>query len=181
MWNPFRVFAFIWYVYYGISYSMIEYRSLLIIDLISLLATVSGLGSSPNENHIVMFVVKNLVPIYVCKLNSFHGIRTIYTDLISVIMHMLILDLSIDNSSHDIRWLLQMHMWAPQMHSIHIPSKLLYKSHQIPKLKCFSPRLAVVFAQSIEARCKVESENVVGAAPTGALHIRDSTVLSKYS
>ena len=31
---------------------------------------------------------------------------------------------------------------------------------------CFS-RLAVVFAQSIEARCKVESEDVVGAAPTG--------------
>ena len=26
-------------------------------------------------------------------------------------------------------------------------------SHQIPKLKCFSSRLAVVFAQSIEARC----------------------------
>ena len=26
---------------------------------------------------------------------------------------------------------------------------------------------AVVFAQSIEARCKVENEDVVGAAPTG--------------
>ena len=27
--------------------------------------------------------------------------------------------------------------------------------------------LAVVFAQSIEARCQVENEDVVGAAPTG--------------
>ena len=33
-----------------------------------------------------------------------------------------------------------------------IPSNLQYKPHQIPKLKPFSPRLAVVFAQSIEAR-----------------------------
>ena len=30
--------------------------------------------------------------------------------------------------------------------------KSLIKAHQIPKLKCFSTRLAVVFAQSIEAR-----------------------------
>ena len=37
----------------------------------------------------------------------------------------------------------------------------------MPKLKCFPSRLAVVFAQSIEARCKVENEDVVGAAPTG--------------
>ena len=39
--------------------------------------------------------------------------------------------------------------------------------HQIPELKCFSSRLAVVFAQSNEARCYVENEDVVGAAPTG--------------
>ena len=39
--------------------------------------------------------------------------------------------------------------------------------HQIPKLKCLSPRLAVVFMQSVEARCKVENEDVVGATPTG--------------
>ena len=39
--------------------------------------------------------------------------------------------------------------------------------HQIPKLKCFSARLAVVFVQSNEARCEVENEDVVGAAPTG--------------
>ena len=134
MWNPFCVFTFIWYVYHGIFYSMIKYRSLLIIYLISLLAAVSGLGSSPNENHIVMFVVKNLVPIHVCKLNSFHGIRNIHTDFISFIMDMVILDLSIDNSFHDIRWILRMHVWAPQMHSIHIPSKLLYKSTKSPNL-----------------------------------------------
>ena len=44
---------------------------------------------------------------------------------------------------------------------------LQYKSHQIPKLKCFSCRLAFVFAQSIEARSIVEIEYVVGAAPIG--------------
>ena len=32
-------------------------------------------------------------------------------------------------------------------------SNLSYKAHQIPKLKCFLSCLAVVFAQSIEARC----------------------------
>ena len=36
------------------------------------------------------------------------------------------------------------------------------------KLKWFSSRLAVVFAQSIEARCQVENEDIIGAAPTGA-------------
>ena len=30
---------------------------------------------------------------------------------------------------------------------------LQYKPHQISKLKCFSSRFAIVFAQSIEARC----------------------------
>ena len=39
--------------------------------------------------------------------------------------------------------------------------------HQIPKLKCFSSRLAVVFTQFIEAMCKVENEDVAGAAETG--------------
>ena len=37
---------------------------------------------------------------------------------------------------------------------------------QIPKLKCFSSRLAAVFVQSTEARFEVDNrnENVVGAA-----------------
>ena len=39
--------------------------------------------------------------------------------------------------------------------------------HQIWKLKCFLSCLAVVFAQSIETRCSVENEDVVGAARTG--------------
>ena len=39
--------------------------------------------------------------------------------------------------------------------------------HRIPKLKWFSSRLAVVYAQSKEARCLVDNEDVVGAAPTG--------------
>ena len=37
-------------------------------------------------------------------------------------------------------------------------------------LKCFSSRLAVVFAQSIEVRFYVENEDVVGAGPTGDAH-----------
>ena len=46
--------------------------------------------------------------------------------------------------------------------------KSLIWVHQIPQLKCFSSRLAIVFAQPIEARREVQDENVVGAAPTGA-------------
>ena len=38
------------------------------------------------------------------------------------------------------------------------------KSH---KIKRFSSRLAVVFAQSIEARRQVGNKDIVGAAPTG--------------
>ena len=40
--------------------------------------------------------------------------------------------------------------------------------HQIAKLKCFSFHPAVVFAQSNEARCLVENQDVVGAEPTDA-------------
>ena len=46
-----------------------------------------------------------------------------------------------------------------------IPSILWYKSHQISTH--FSSHLAGAFAQSIEARCWVENEDVVGAVPTG--------------
>ena len=35
----------------------------------------------------------------------------------------------------------------------YVQLNLAPKSHQIPKLKCFSSRLAVVFAQYIEAMC----------------------------
>ena len=38
---------------------------------------------------------------------------------------------------------------------------------QPPKLNCFSSRLAVVFAQSTEAGCYVENEDVDVAAPPG--------------
>ena len=48
--------------------------------------------------------------------------------------------------------------------------------HQIPKLEWFSSRRAVVFAQSIEARCSVENEDVVGATPTG-----DAPTASEWS
>ena len=52
-------------------------------------------------------------------------------------------------------------------HCHKLMSNLSYKGHQIPYLKCFSSCLAVIFMQSIEARCSVENEDVVGAAPTG--------------
>ena len=43
--------------------------------------------------------------------------------------------------------------WDPPEEICHkVPSNLWYKVHQIPKLECFS-HLAVVFTQSIEARC----------------------------
>ena len=48
--------------------------------------------------------------------------------------------------------------------------------HQITKFKCSSPRLAFVFAQSIEARCQVENEDVDGAALTG-----DAPTTSEWS
>ena len=48
--------------------------------------------------------------------------------------------------------------------------------HEIAKLRCFSYRRAVVFAQSNEASCLVENEDVVGAAPTG-----DAPTTSEWS
>ena len=48
--------------------------------------------------------------------------------------------------------------------------------HQILKLRCFSYLLAIVFVQYIEARCWVENEDVVGAAPTG-----DAPTISVWS
>ena len=55
----------------------------------------------------------------------------------------------------------------PLGEALELPSNLQYKAHPIPKHKCLSSRLEVVFSQSIEARCQVEKD-VVGAAPTGA-------------
>ena len=48
--------------------------------------------------------------------------------------------------------------------------------HQITKVECFSSCFAVSFAQSIEARCSVENEDVVGAAPAG-----DALTTSEWS
>ena len=48
--------------------------------------------------------------------------------------------------------------------------------HQIPTLKWFSSRLAFSFAYFIEAGCKVENEDVVGAALTG-----DAPTTSEWS
>ena len=57
-----------------------------------------------------------------------------------------------------------------------VSSNLLYKAYEIPKYKCFSSRPAVVFAQSIVARCSEENLNVVTAPPTG-----DAPATSKWS
>ena len=60
---------------------------------------------------------------------------------------------------------------------LNVPSSLEYKTHQIPTLKIFSYCLAAVFfAESLEARCQVENEDVVGAAPTG-----DAPTTSEWS
>ena len=48
--------------------------------------------------------------------------------------------------------------------------------HQIATLKSFSYCLAAVFAESLEARCQVENEDVVGATPTG-----DAPTTSEWS
>ena len=50
------------------------------------------------------------------------------------------------------------------------------ETRQIQKPKCFLSRLADVFTQSIEARCQVENEDVVGTAPTG-----DAPTASEWS
>ena len=54
--------------------------------------------------------------------------------------------------------------WRMQCPTEQLPS---YNSHQIPTLKRLSYCLAAFFAESLEARCQVENEDVVGAAPTG--------------
>ena len=48
--------------------------------------------------------------------------------------------------------------------------------HQIQILKYFSSHRAVVFAESTEAMCEVETEDVVGAVPTG-----DASITSEWS
>ena len=57
-----------------------------------------------------------------------------------------------------------------------VPSSLYYKLHQIPTLKRFSYCLVAIFAESLEARCQVENEDVVGAAPIG-----DAPTTSEWS
>ena len=57
------------------------------------------------------------------------------------------------------------------------PSSHMYRKisnirlHQIPKLKCFLSQLAVVFIQYIEAKCYVENEDVVWAAPISPIRL----------
>ena len=53
------------------------------------------------------------------------------------------------------------------IYNIENAPNLLHKSHLIPHFKYLSSRFADVFVQSIEGRCWVDSEDVVGAATTG--------------
>ena len=58
------------------------------------------------------------------------------------------------SNSNDVKYKTQIHVYDIKTHLCRsLPKNLLYKSHQIPKLKCFLYPHAVVFAQSIEARC----------------------------
>ena len=59
---------------------------------------------------------------------------------------------------------------------LHLNDVLMASCTKFPKLKCFSSHLAVVFGQSIEARCLVENEDVVGAVLTG-----DAQTTSEWS
>ena len=83
---------------------------------------------------------------------------------------------------HHLKWLMSsfeiwyLGIYNYALNQINILSNLWYKSHQIPKLKCFLSRLIVVFAHSTEARCQVKNEDVVGAAPTG-----DAPTTSEWS
>ena len=49
-----------------------------------------------------------------------------------------------------------------------LPYNIQYKPHHIPKFKCFSSRLAVVFGQSIDAKCKIGNKDatLTGDGPT---------------
>ena len=59
----------------------------------------------------------------------------------------------------------------------HVMIKTIYrKVSKIRRTKCFSSHLVVVFTQSVEVRCYVENEDVVGAAPTG-----DAPTTSEWS
>ena len=66
--------------------------------------------------------------------------------------------------------------WSHYIGLLYIPLSLWYKMHQIPTLKGLPDCLAPVFAKSLEARCEVENEDVVGAAPTG-----DAPTTSEWS
>ena len=59
-------------------------------------------------------------------------------------------------------------------HKLHV--KTCYRQVSNSTLKRFSYCLGAVFAESLEARCQVENEDVVGAAPTG-----DAPTTSEWS
>ena len=92
-----------------------------------------------------------------------------------------------DNEFDKLQWWLQ-EIKAQQINE-DVPQSLQYKTRQIPTLKGFSDCLAPVFAESLEARCQVENEDVACRrcsnyiwvienfiAYYGASYIRDFTV-----
>ena len=60
--------------------------------------------------------------------------------------------------------------------TMHLPANLWCSTQQITTLKCLSSRLAVVVAKSIEARCLIANEGVVGALQAG-----DTPTTSEWS
>ena len=79
-------------------------------------------------------------------------------------MFFCVIDLDLDNiTGYWSRKIRSLHSQGGKIQSLQCALMNYHKSHQIPKLKWFLSRLAVVFAQSIEARCQVENEDVVGA------------------
>ena len=55
-------------------------------------------------------------------------------------------------------------MYVPRYNT---SSNFKYKAHQIPKHKCFTSRLAIVFAECIEVRSRMKNEvALTGDAPT---------------
>ena len=89
--------------------------------------------------------------------------------------HRLITDVKILYESCCVYFHLHVYSYIIRMAECEINITALHMYHQISNIthtksnnfKCFPSRLLVVFAESIETRCKVENEYVVGAAPAG--------------
>ena len=64
-------------------------------------------------------------------------------------------------SRQQTKWRLKSWTWNFQICYVYQYYRRTNRTHQIRNLRCFSPRLAFVFVQSIEARCKVAKWRVI--------------------